>query len=305
MLEYLRRIACQTVIGHDGVPEPPAVTVVVPTRNEAPNVATLVDRVAAACAGRFSWELLFVDDSDDTTPAEVLGAAVWAPVRVHHRVPGRRRGGLGGAVQEGLDLAQGRVVAVMDGDLQHPPEILPELVGPILHGWADLVAGSRYHDGGTVPGLSGRWRRLVSAASRRAVHTLVPRSRCLHDPMSGLFAFDPSVIEGTTLRTNGFKVLLEMTARGRAQRVHNLAYRFADRGAGRSKAGAVEGLRFAAHLSRLVAATPRLRPLPPVRPARLVVTFPGAAAARAGTGGTGGGGRSVVSAGRASRWPAG
>ncbi|HWG75129.1 MAG TPA: glycosyltransferase [Acidimicrobiales bacterium] len=241
----------------------PMVTVVVPTRDEAANVAPLVERLARAFAARaLAWEVLFVDDSDDDTPAAVRKAAERAPVRLHHRPRGKRHGGLGGAVQDGFAAARGDVLAVMDADLQHPPELVPLLVAPILEGWADLVAGTRYGDEDHVDGLAGPWRRGVSTGSRRLVHMAVSRSRCLSDPMSGLFAFDRSVIDGVVLRTNGFKILLEVAARGRPLRVHNLAYHFAERHAGASKANVAQGGRFLAHLARLAVDRRHLRSLP-------------------------------------------
>jgi dolichol-phosphate mannosyltransferase len=210
-----------------------------------------VRRVAAALDGRLSWELIFVDDSDDATPDRVLEAATWAPVFLHHRPSGRRAGGLGGAVAEGLATARGRVIAVMDGDLQHPPEILPELVAPVISGEAHLAAGTRYDADGAATGLSGWWRVLVSRASRRATHALVPASRCLSDPMSGLFAIDPGVVAHGALRPCGFKILLEVAVRAPTPlHVANVAYRFADRCAGRSKARPVEVWRLGVQLWR-------------------------------------------------------
>lgn len=243
----------------------PDVTLIVPTRNEAPNIEPLLAGLAAAFGDRYSWEVLFVDDSDDATPDAVRAAAEKYRVRLHHRPPGRRTDGLGGAVQEGFAQAKGTVMAVMDADLQHPPAILPPLVAPIMAGWADLVAGTRYTgegDGGATAGLDGWWRRAVSGGSRKLVHVLVPRSRCLSDPMSGLFALDRSVIEGVDLHTHGFKILMEIVARGRPTRVHNLSYHFAERHAGASKASLTEGMRFLTHLWRLVRARPALSSLP-------------------------------------------
>lgn len=245
----------------------PDVTLVVPTRNEAPNVEPLLAGLAAAFADRCRWEVLFVDDSDDGTPDAVRAAAQRYPARLHHRPPGRRADGLGGAVQEGFAQAKGKVMAVMDADLQHPPEVLPRLVAPILDGWADLVAGTRYTGDGATAGLDGWWRRAVSSGSRKLVHVLVPRTRCLSDPMSGLFALDRSVIEGVDLRTHGFKILMEIVARGRPTRVYNLSYHFAERHAGASKASVAEGMKFLTHLWRLVRARPALVSLPVAAPA--------------------------------------
>src|SRR3974377_313313 len=95
----------------------PALTVVVPTFNEAANVPLLVERVALALMG-LSWELVFVDDdSPDATSAiaKKLGQRD-ARIRCIRRV-GRR--GLAGAFIEGALSSQAQFVAVMDADLQH------------------------------------------------------------------------------------------------------------------------------------------------------------------------------------------
>src|SRR5215213_4577012 len=88
--------------GLDPVPAP-EVCVLVPTRNEAGNVAPLVARLGAALAG-VDAEVLVVDDSDDSTPAVVgeVAATTALPVRLLHRAGADRRGGLGGAVVAGL-----------------------------------------------------------------------------------------------------------------------------------------------------------------------------------------------------------
>lgn len=244
---------------------PVAVTVIVPTRNESPNVELLVDRLTKALGAGGGWELLFVDDSDDDTPQAI--AAQHHPqriIRLHHRPAGRRPGGLGGAVQDGFAAASGEVIVVMDADLQHPPEIVPALVTAIQAGEADLVVGTRFADAGESAGLSGPWRRAVSSSSRRLVHALIPRSRPLTDPLSGLFAFERSVIEGVTLEANGFKILLEVVARGHWHRAVNLAYRFDRRHAGRSKASLHEGWLFSQHLARLAQHRRQGDDLPPV-----------------------------------------
>ncbi|MDQ6784499.1 MAG: glycosyltransferase [Actinomycetota bacterium] len=240
-----------------------AVTVIVPTRNESPNVELLVERLSVALGTDCGWELLFVDDSDDDTPQAIAAQRhAQRSIRLHHRPPGQRPGGLGGAVQDGFAAAGGEVIVVMDADLQHPPEVVPALVDVIQSGDADLVVGTRYADAGESAGLSGPWRRAVSSSSRRLVHALIPRSRPLTDPLSGLFAFERSVIEGVTLEANGFKILLEVVARGHWQRAVNLAYHFDRRHAGRSKASLHEGWLFSQHLARLA----QERRYVPVRP---------------------------------------
>lgn len=239
--------------GPCSVPGSCSVSVIVPTRNEAPNVELLEQRLSSALAGvPWGWELIFVDDSDDSTPRVVMELTrAGRPVRLLHREKHMRSGGLGGAVQEGFKLAHGTVLAVMDADLQHPPEMVPALVAPVLAGQAVLVAGSRYGWAGGDAGLSGPGRQLLSRACRAAVHTVLPVSRPLEDPMSGLFAFRRSLLDGTELRCIGYKILLEVAVRTGPAPVRNIGFDFAPRHAGRSKATVRQGLVFLRHLGRL------------------------------------------------------
>jgi len=247
-------------------------SVVVPTRNEALNVGPLTTRLQAALSGTpGGWELIFVDDSDDNTP-EVVGRladglGVAGPVRLLHRPRGARSGGLGGAVRDGFAVARGHAVAVMDADLQHPPEVLPALVAPFLSGEADLVAGSRYGWAGADAGLSSHWRHLVSGGCRWLVHLSVPSSRPLQDPLSGLFALRRSLLNGVELRPAGYKILLEVAVRARPAKVGNVGFNFGPRHAGRSKATLREGLVFLRHLARLVSASRSTHADRPERPA--------------------------------------
>jgi mannose-6-phosphate isomerase-like protein (cupin superfamily) len=248
---------------------PVEVTVVVPTRNEALNLRPLLDRTTAALDGVASWELLVVDDSDDDTPevARTLGAETGL-VRLHHRPAGERADGLSGAVLDGFAAARGEVIVVMDADLQHPPEVLPQLVEPTLDGRADVVVGSRYcaaaaRDAGA--GLDGPWRRAVSRAARWPVFLVRPRLARVSDPLGGFFALRREVLHDVELAPTGFKVLLEVLARGRWSRVLEVPYRFADREAGTSKADLRQGVAFGRHLARL---------LRPARGGRVVATAP-------------------------------
>ena len=228
------------------------ISVVVPTRNERANIGPLIDRLSAALpAGRS--ELIFVDDSTDDTPevAAAAGQGASLPVLVMHRGPGERVGGLGGAVVAGMRLAEGRIVVVMDGDLQHPPESIPELIRPIDLDQADLVVASRYRDNGAADGLANRSRVGVSQLATRLTKAAFPRRlREITDPMSGFFAVRASALDVDALRPLGFKILLEAVARCQL-RVAEIGFTFAPRYSGESKASLREGLRFANHLTRL------------------------------------------------------
>ena len=226
------------------------VTVIVPTFNEAPNVAELVRRVAATAKG-FSVDILFVDDSTDETPDVIRRVAATAsiPVRLIHRDDAV--GGLSGAVVAGLDAAPSDVCIVMDGDLQHPPEDIARLVARYLHGDVDVVVASRYTADGTAGGLADRSRVIVSRGSTVVTKAMFPiRLREVTDPMTGFFLVDRRAIDLDQLRPRGFKILLEILAR-RSLRVAEIPFAFADRFAGASKASFSQGISFLAQLAML------------------------------------------------------
>ena len=87
--------------------------------------------------------------------------------------------------------ARGQIAVVMDGDLQHPPEMVPELVRDVDRGDADIVVASRYRNGHRPSGLASHVRVAVSRASTWTAKVIFPRSlRSVTDPMSGFFAVD-------------------------------------------------------------------------------------------------------------------
>ena len=225
-------------------------SIIVPTYNEAPNVTELVRRVAAAAAG-IDAEIIFVDDSTDATPDVVRRVAASAPlpVRVIHRA--EAVGGLGGAVLEGFTQAQADACLVIDGDLQHPPERIPELWERFSRGDVDVVVASRYAGGGSAHGLADRTRVAVSKAATALTRAMFPiRLKDVSDPMTGFFVIDRRAVDQALLKPRGFKILLEILAR-RPLRVAEVPFDFADRHAGESKASVRQGVHFLTQLTAL------------------------------------------------------
>ena len=230
----------------------PNVTVIVPTFNERESVAELVARITAALHGAgISGEILFADDSTDGTPAEVKRVAEHAtlPVRVLHRET--RTGGLGGAVVFGLQHAAHDVCVVMDGDLQHPPELLPALVDSYSRGDADVVIATRYARGGDSHGLGTALRFGVSRGATLLAKAMFPvRLWHVSDPMTGFFLVDRAKLDLAALRPQGFKVLLEMLVRSELS-VAEVPMVFGPRVHGSSKASLRQGAGYLMHLTRL------------------------------------------------------
>lgn len=225
-------------------------SIIVPTFNEGPNVDELLARIGAALDGRV-FEVIFVDDSDDDTPAIITAAAARSPfpVRLIHR--DEPTAGLGGAVVAGFQTASSRWCLVMDGDLQHPPEDIPRLVERAERGDVDVVVASRYASGGTSSGLADATRTAVSRASTALTKAMFPRKLAgCSDPMTGFFLLDRDAVDVDALRPRGFKILLEVLAR-RQLRIDEVPFDFAERFAGSSKATFTQGLRFLTQLAML------------------------------------------------------
>ncbi|MBO0922704.1 glycosyltransferase [Cellulomonas sp. zg-ZUI222] len=236
----------------DGAPDRAGavLTVIVPTFNEAPNVPELVRRVGEATRG-LGVDLLVVDDSTDDTAdvARALAPTAELPVRViHRRTP---EGGLGGAVLAGVRASTTPYVLVMDGDLQHPPELIPTLLARVQEPDVDVVVASRYIGDGSSAGLSGAVRRAVSSTSTAVTRAMFPvRLRDCSDPMTGFFAVRRAAIDLDTLRPRGFKILLEILAR-HPMRVVEVPFVFGQRYAGASKANLAQGVHFMWQLAGL------------------------------------------------------
>ena len=209
---------------------PPSVSVVVPTFREAAGLRALVERVQGALSGYGSeWELLLVDDDSGDGSEDVVAAlGRSAPVRLYVRCEPPRDLSL--SVLLGIRLARFDRVVVMDADLSHPPERIPDLLGALDTG-AELALGSRYVPGASVDRGWSRGRRL---SSRLATTLAQPLVTCA-DPLSGFFAADRRRLPAPErLRPGGYKIALELMVRGRL-RVTEVPIVFNDRRIGSSK----------------------------------------------------------------------
>jgi dolichol-phosphate mannosyltransferase len=122
----------------------PAVSVVVPVRNEAGNIAPLIEEIAAAFADGTRFEIVYVNDgSTDGTAdelAELMKSRRWLR-QVRHEVSC----GQSSAVRTGVAHARAPVVVTLDGDGQNNPAFIPQLLRALEAGGArtGLIAGQR------------------------------------------------------------------------------------------------------------------------------------------------------------------
>ena len=208
-------------------------SVVVPTYNEAANLAILVDKLEQALSG-IEWEVIIVDDdSPDGTAAEArrLGRTN-GRVRCLQRI---ERRGLSSACIEGMLASSAPFIAVMDADLQHDERLLPRMYETLHSEPLDVVVGSRHVEGGDASTFSDDRARKSQLATRLS-RMVVPET--LRDPMSGFFMITRDAFEACmrNLSGIGFKILMDLFASSpRPLRFQELPYTFGERHAGESK----------------------------------------------------------------------
>jgi len=218
------------------------ISVVVPTFNEGKNIPILVERIAKALK-KERYEIIVVDDnSPDGTYRIALSLKKKYPVKAILR---KIEKGLSSAVLRGFEEAKGEILGVIDADLQHPPEKIPELIAEVRRG-AELVIGSRLVKGGGVE-LWPWYRKAVSLGARVIA---LPLTR-VKDTMSGFFFMKRKVIEGVRLNPIGYKILLEILVKGRYKIVREIPYIFMNRSFGTSKLSTRVYIHYLRHLARL------------------------------------------------------
>lgn len=223
------------------------VSVIVPALNEAANLPELASRVASALAGR-SYEIVIVDDdSRDGTQSACEKLAADYPLRLLIRK--KPQHGLSGAVLEGIAISSGKVLVVMDADLQHPPERIVDLIEALTDGETDFALGSRYVPGGSTDAQWTLFRRVNSGV---ATVLAKPFAGPVRDPMSGFFALSRSTFDrAERLTPLGYKIALELMCKCRVGRVKEVPIHFGLRSQGESKLSMAQQFRYMEHLSRL------------------------------------------------------
>ncbi|MEK7795371.1 MAG: polyprenol monophosphomannose synthase, partial [Candidatus Hydrogenedentota bacterium] len=223
----------------------PAISIVVPTYREAENIPYLIDRIESMLReNHLDAELLILDDNSPDRTADVVRELARPWVRLIVRTKDR---GLGPAVVDGMRAARAKTLVVMDADLSHPPEKVPEMLTALDKGF-QFVIGSRYVHGSSTDESWGALRWINSK-----VATLLARPFTnVRDPMSGFLALRRETFQQADyLNPVGYKIGLELLVKCRVETVHEVPIHFANRKYGESKLTLIEQLKYLQHLRRL------------------------------------------------------
>ncbi len=210
--------------------EAPRLSIVWAVLNERGNLPELVERLRRVELP--PWEVIVVDDgsTDGTRPYLAQLSANDPRFRqlLHEGKQTTIR-----AQAMGIGVAKGEFVAIMDADLQHPPESLPSMVAALAAG-SDLVVASRYAPGGS-PGPRTLGRLLLSHGAQWLARRWLPEARDVTDPVSGFFAFRRPIFRSLDPGVRGYKLLLFVLAMSTGRRISEVAFQFVPRGSGHSK----------------------------------------------------------------------
>jgi len=224
-----------------------ALSIIIPTYMERESLPELIGRIEYLLR-TMRFEIVIIDDASPDGTAECAESLnrSYGNIKVVSRAS---KLGLSSAVLDGFKRTSADILVVMDADLQHPPELLLQMYSGTRQGY-DLVIASRYIEGGANEGLS-LGRKILSKAAIVLAHIFIPRTRKIRDAISGFFMLRRDIIEGIKLNPIGFKILLEIIAKGNYDSVIEVPYTFKPRRKGKSNLNVKEVWNFLVHLYRL------------------------------------------------------
>jgi glycosyltransferase involved in cell wall biosynthesis len=182
----------------------------------------------------YNVEVIAVDDGSTDNSAKEIVKYPFVKYLCHQKNMGK-----GAALKTGFRNSTGRVIVIQDSDMEYSPELIPELVKPILLGKADVVFGSRFI--GKAKGMSLSHfvgNKILSWTARMLF--MVP----ITDIMTGSKAFHRAVLESFELKEVGFEVEIEMTSKclQNGWRFHEIPIGYSYRTSGESKIGFMDGI---------------------------------------------------------------
>ncbi len=220
------------------------ISIVIPTYNERENIAILIPRIFGTFSEHgLEGEVVVVDDN---SPDGTADAAEKLSGKYDVKVV-RRAGkfGLGSAALDGFIHSRGDILGVMDADLSHPAEKIPEMMEQMKR--YDMVIGSRKVPGGGMDDWPLR-RKIISMGATLLARPLTS----INDPMSGFFLLNRTILDDVDLNPEGFKIGLEIAVKCDPA-IKEIPISFRNRKHGKSKLGKNEIWNYLKHLKGLYA----------------------------------------------------
>ena len=212
-------------------------SIILSSINEINTLPLLVEKIDENA--KFSHEFIFVDDNSTDGTRDFIFDYERSHGNARHVFNDSKRSLLI-ANYQGIKIADGRFILIMDADLQHPPDKLNDIYEKLKEGY-DIVVASRYTDGGS-PGNRKPLRGLISRVAGALAKTYIRNARNTTDPLSGFFGFKKELRLNINEQWRGYKTLLFLIASNPNAKIGEIPYKFVERERGESKI--VSGLDF-------------------------------------------------------------
>ncbi|HLC56854.1 MAG TPA: glycosyltransferase [Candidatus Nanoarchaeia archaeon] len=223
------------------------ISLIIPTLNESDNIGRLLDDIfLVSKKNKLKLEVVIIDDNSRDGTFDIVNKIKKDKKYNINAICRKDKKGLASAVLDGIDISKGEIIGFMDADLSHPAEKIFDMVKPILNDEAEITIGSRLIEGGGVT----NWPEQRRLTSRIATILAKPVTN-IKDPMSGFFFFKREVIEETRLVPRGYKIGLEILAKGNYNKAIEIPYMFKNRTDGKSKLGMKQNMEYVTQLGDL------------------------------------------------------
>ncbi|MFH1835862.1 MAG: glycosyltransferase [Methanobacteriota archaeon] len=167
----------------------PKISIIIPTYNEKDNVKTLYQKIdEISTKSNLDYELIFVDDDSPDGTGELALRLSEENNRIKVIIRKNEKS-IGSAIKVGIENSKGGVLVFMDGDLSHPPEVIPRLIGNLFEN--DVVIASRYLEGGSMD--SEKYKFYLSKLLNLAIQFILGIS--IKDSTGGFIALHRSVLD--------------------------------------------------------------------------------------------------------------
>ncbi len=212
------------------------ISIVIPTFNEAQNIVPLLKNLTVLVSD-FEYEIIVVDDDSPDGTSDKVNKFMESNKRIK-LITRIGRSGLSSAIKEGLIFAQGKYLLVLDGDGQHHPSFILDMLEKIKKNKYDMVIGSRFLNASKLEGLSNKRSLGSKIANKLARISLHKNYTKLTDYLSGCFCLEKEMTKKyiRKIEINGFKFLYELLSLSKGNlAVHEVPLIFKERRFGNSK----------------------------------------------------------------------
>ena len=209
-------------------------TILLPTYNESSSIEKMLDAIKTIIPTNICTEVLVVDDdspdgTSDTVNSYIKKSDGVIRFRIHTR---KNKRGVASAIIDGIRVAKGKFVLVMDSDFAHPPQLIQTMYEKVLNNECEIVIGSRYITGGKFDD----WPFHRKFMSRLA--SILPKFLLglnIKDPNSGFFVIKKDLIKNLSFEAIGEKALLEILVKTKGVKIKEIPYICKNRKEGDSK----------------------------------------------------------------------